>query len=375
MARKAKKRAPRKPVRRRRSRVEQEQRMRRYVIWATVVVGVLVIGLVGYGLVSEQVRTAIQNRQRVAVVNGTEITIGDLRTRAQFYESFQDSASPDLVDLVFDEIVEEELVRQEAERRGIEVSDAEVQDRIERMFDFHRTPPTPRPTLLPEPTTAASEAVAPTAEGTPVPTPTPKSEADFQRDYSEYIQSLNVTDEYFRRLMKAVLVKDALVDDFGKDIPAEADQVQLRYLGVYSDTQANDLLVRLVSEEADFATLEAELEAADAEAPGIGSDLKWYAKGPLEDQFSAEFADEAFALETGMFSHTIESEYGSITYYVVEVVAHEERELDEASHLQLARRAFNEWLEEQMASVERLEFDRSILVPGSEGTEVNPLGQ
>jgi parvulin-like peptidyl-prolyl isomerase len=309
MARKAKKRAPRKPVRRRRSRVEQEQRMRRYVIWATVGVGVLVIGLVGYGLVSEQVRTAIQNRQRVAVVNGTEITIGDLRTRAQFYESFQDSASPDLVDLVFDEIVEEELVRQEAERRGIEVSDAEVQDRIERMFDFHRTPPTPRPTLLPEPTTAASEAVAPTAEGTSVPTPTPKSEADFQRDYSEYIQSLNVTDEYFRRLI------------------------------------------------------------------GIGSDLKWYAKGPLEDQFSVEFADEAFALETGMFSHTIESEYGSITYYVVEVVAHEERELDEASHLQLARRAFNEWLEEQMASVERLEFDRSILVPGSEGNEVNPLGQ
>ena len=210
---------------------------------------------------------------------------------------------------------------------------------------------------------------------TPAPTATPKSEEDFQLEYDQYLTGVGVSDEYFRSLMEGVLLQEALVDEFGEDIPMTADQVQLRYLRVYSDTQANELLVRLLAGEADFETLRTELEDPDAEAPGMGSDLEWYPRGLLEQQFSAEFADEAFSLETGTFTHMVESEYGGTSYYVVEVVAHEEREMDETTHTHLARNAFNEWLEEQMESVERLEYDPTILVPESEGAETISLGQ
>jgi hypothetical protein len=375
MAKKAKKRAPKKPVRRRHSRVAREQRMRRYIIWTTVAVGVLVIGLVAYGLISQQIRTAIQMRQTVAVVDGTEIAMGTLRDRARFYEGIQGSLSPSLLDYVLDEVIKEEIVRQEAAKRGIEVTPAELQDRLERMFDFHRTPPTPMPTQTVAPTVAADEGATATPGVTAAPTATPKSEEDFQREYDEYLSGVGVTDAYFRTLMEGALLQEALVEDFGKDIPKDADQVQLHYLRVYSDTHANELLVRLLSEESTFESLKEEIEDPEAEIRGTGSDLRWYPKSLLEEQFSAEFAEEAFALETGVFSQTVESEYGGTSYYVVEVVAHQERDLDEATHLQLARSAFNAWMEERMAQVERLEYDATVVLGESEEAEAPLFGQ
>jgi hypothetical protein len=376
MAKRAKKRTAAKPVRRRRSRVEREQRMRRYIVWTTIVVGVAVVGLVAYGLVSQQIRTAIQMRQPVAVVNGTEIPMKTLRDRARFYEGLQQSSlSPSLLDYVLDEVIQEELVRQEAERRGIEIAPAELQDRIERMFDYHSTPPTPMPTSTPAPTVAADKDATPTPEVTPGPTATPKSKEDFQREYNEYLSSVGVTDEYFRTLMEGALLQEALLDEFGETVPAEMDQVQLQYLRVYSDTQANELFIRLLSEETDFATLREEIESPDAEISGIGGDLKWYPKALLEEQFSVEFAEEAFALGTGVFTQTIESEYGGTSYYVVEIVAHEERLVDDQNRTLLARIAFDQWLEEQMALVERLDYDATALFPESAGIETNPLGQ
>ena len=175
--------------------------------------------------------------------------------------------------------------------------------------------------------------------------------------------------------MEGALLQEALLDEFGETVPAEMDQVQLQYLRVYSDTQANELFIRLLSEETDFATLREEIESPDAEISGIGGDLKWYPKALLEEQFSVEFAEEAFALGTGVFTQTIESEYGGTSYYVVEIVAHEERLVDDQNRTLLARIAFDQWLEEQMALVERLDYDATALFPESAGIETNPLGQ
>jgi hypothetical protein len=300
----------------------------------------------------------------------------DLRDRARFYESMQQGGlSASLLEFVLDEVIKEEIVRQEAAQRGIEVAPAELQDRLERMFDFHRTPPTPVPTQMPAPTVVAEEGATATPEVTPAPTATPKSEEDFEREYDEYLSGVGVTDEYFRTLMEGALLQEALVEDFGKDIPTDADQVQLRYLQVYSDTHANELLVRLLSEEATFESLQEEIESPEAEIPGRGSDLAWYPQSLLEERFSAEFAEEAFAGEPGVFSQTVVSEYGGASYYVVEVVAHEERELEEDTHLQLARSAFDVWLEARMAEVERLDYDASVLLGESEGAEAPLYGQ
>jgi hypothetical protein len=372
MAKKARKRAPKKVVRRRRSRVEQERRMRQYVIWATAVVGVLVVGLVVYGLLAPQIETAIAMHKPVAIVNGVEITLGDLRDRVRYYERLQGPLQPELVEYVLDELIQEELVRQEAARRGIAVTPEEVQDRIERQFGFHRTPPTPKPT----PTAALMPTVAPTltvtevptlaSPSTPVPpTPTPMTEEGFQKKYDEYLKTIGVSDALFRSEFKTRMLREALLNDFGKGIPNTADQVQLRYLQVVSETQASELLNALVGGNRDFESLK-------EEASGVG-DLEWYPEAILSVDVSQEVAERAFALETGtgIFSQTVVTDYGATSYYIVEVVDHQVREVDETMRDRLAQQAFDEWVDGQMALVERLEYDPSLVVSKASTTDAS----
>jgi parvulin-like peptidyl-prolyl isomerase len=372
MAKKARKRAPKKVVRRRRSRVEQERRMRQYVIWATVVVGVLVVGLVVYGLLARQIKTAIAMHKPAAIVNGVEITLGELRQRVRSYEALQGPLQPELTGYVLDELIKEELVRQEAARRGIAFSPEEVQDRIERQFGFHRTPPTPEPTPMATltPTMTEMPALTPTeaptlaATSTPVlPTPTPVTEEGFRKSYDEYLKLFGVSDAYFRSEFEARMLQEALLDDFGKEIPLTIDQVQLRYLRVVSETQASELLTALVEGDGDFESLK-------EEASEVG-DLAWYPKAILSVDVSEEVAEQAFALEagTGVFSQTVVTDYGATSYYIVEVVDHQVREVDETMREQLAQQAFDEWMDGQMAQVERLEYDPSLVVSEASTTD------
>ncbi len=367
MAKKAKKRAPKKVVRGRRSRVEQERRMRQYVIWVTAVVGVLVVGLVVYGLLARQIKTAFAMHKPAAIANGVEITLGELRDRVRSYEVLQGPLQPELASYVLDELIEEELVRQEAARRGITITPEEVQDKLEREFGFHRTPPTAEPTPTatltptvtesPTPALAATEVPTLVPTSTPVPpTPTPMTEEGFQKEYGAYLELIGVSDAYFRSLFEANMLREALLDDFGKEIPDTADQVQLRYLRVVSETQASELLTVLVEGDGDFESLK-------EEASEVG-ELEWYPEAILTVDVSEEVAKQAFALEagTGVFSQTVVTDYGATSYYIVEVVDHQVREVDETMRDRLAWEAFDEWMEGQMALVERLEYDPSLVV-------------
>ena len=394
MAKKSKKHASKKLTRKQHSRLERERSMKRLLIWGVTVVGIAVVGVMVYGLVVERV---IKAREPVAIVGGISITTAEYQARARFMQMLMQNElqywlqqqqtldptdqnmqfyleyiqgnirdlqtklspanAPVIGEQVLDQLIQEELVRQEAERRGITVAPEEVQREVERYFGYDRDPvtPTPGPTVVTSPLTS-TEVLTPTPTTVPPPTPTPMTEEEFRRLYSTYLEQslkpLDVSEQQYRSWVEASLLVEKLQEQMGAEVPTVADQVELRLLVVDSEEWANELAVRLGAGE-DFQALADELEEGeDEEVAGYGTELSWFPKDMLESNLGTELADLAFSLEVGEHSQPVLGQ-DDTQYYIIEVVGHEERELDSFVHQQLGADAFQEWLDAQQVLVER----------------------
>lgn len=394
MAKKAKKRPPRKPVRKRSSRVEQQNRLRTIVVWSSITVAVLVVGLLSYGLFGERlvkqyIILPTMLRDPVAIVDGVPITAGDLRERVDLLQRYFMMPLPEgQLGFVLDMLVEEQLLAQELARRGLVVTDEAVARKIEEDYGYYRDPPTPTPVPTVTPTPAATEVVTPTLLATavvtstevlttptpmptliptltplPVPTSTPMTEAGFRERYAETLALQGLTDEEYREYERLQLMYDVLLEEYRKEVPTTMDQAYLRYLQVSTLDEADELVKRL-EDGASFEDLKAEVEA-DADTPGYGSELRWYTQDALEQELGADVAAQAFSTKAGAFSG---QDAEGIVYYAVEVVDFQaDRELDEDVSRQLASELLNEWLSSRMeTAVEYLDYNEDLILVGLE---------
>jgi hypothetical protein len=342
------------------------------IVWGAVGVAVLIVGLLIYGLVLDKL---IKGRAPVARVNGVAITANDLRGEIDFLQRFYKMPiTEEYVDFVLDDIlVREELVRQEVARRGLEVPAEEVQRAIEEEQGYYRDgTPTPVPTepatATPAPTESvtATEALTPTPTLAPVPTSTPVTAEGFQQAYKQFLTTRGVSDKEYRDYVREQVMYEVLFKDFLKDVPATLDQVQLRYLRVNTEGQANELAQRL-EDGAAFETLKEEIEL-DEENPGSGSDLKWYTKETLEQEMGSDIASQAFGLGTGLFVQE------SQMYYVIDVVEHHQREVEGTLADQLANIAMLDWIETEQESVMRLGYNLDYVLVDAPASAQNPQG-
>jgi len=391
MAKKAKKRVPKELTHKQRSHLERERNIQRLLIWGVTIVGIAVVSVLGYGLVFEKI---IKAREPVAIVAGTPITTAEFQARVRFVQmqmqnelqywtrqqqaldpsdtntqfyleyiqgnirDLQTKLSPAnalvVEEQTLDQLIQEELVRQEAEQRGITVAPEEVQQEIELYFGYDRNPITPTP----EPTATSSlmpmEVLTPTATTVPLPTPTSMTDEEFRRLYDAYLEQslkpLDISEQQYRSLVEASLLTEKLQENMEADVPTVADQVKLWSLIVDSEGRANELAARLDAGE-DFQTLADELEDDD-EDTSYGTELDWFPRSILERHLGAELTDVAFSLEVGEHSQPALEEDGT-RYYIIEVVGHEEQELDPLVRQQLGADAFQKWLDAQQVLVER----------------------
>lgn len=334
---------------------------------AVVIAGVLVYGLV--------IDRFVKGQEPVARVNGVTITADELRDRIDFLQRYYGMAiTAEYLDFVLDDIViREELVRQEVERRGLVVAAEDVQRKIEEEQGYYRDgTPTPTPTMpatsTPVPTVAvtATEVLTSTPIPTPIPTATAVTAEGFQEAYDRYLTSRDFSDKEYREHIKTQLMYEVLLEDYFKDVPATLDQVQLRYLRVIDEEKASELAQRL-EEGASFEALKEEIEF-DEEAPGYGSELKWFTEETLEQELVADMVEPAFSIDSGVFTHESPG-----MYYVVEVVDHRMRDVEDTLADQLANAALLEWIESQQESVERLEFDPEYVLVDAPASPENPL--
>ena len=351
------------------ARREREAIQLRRIRIALTLVGILVIGILGFGAYQE---FAAKPNAPVAIVNGVPIRLSDYQRRVR-YERWRlqlqeaelrrrqaqlDSEAKDQklmaqylsqqlqqVQTMMSQVprqtvqrmIDDELVRQEATRRGITVSEEELQQNIEEQFGYYRTPPTPTPTP-----TAIAETLSiatPVPTPTPRPTPTPITLEQFQKAYRNYIEMVRkqtgMSETDLREVLRTELLRQKLQEALAAEVPTTAEQVHARHILVKTEDEARQVLERLNKGES-FELLAKEL-STDESTKDKGGDLGWFPRG----QMVPAFEEAAFNAKVGEIVGPVQTSFG---WHIIKVEGHEVREL-EPGMLQFQRsQALDKWL-------------------------------
>ena len=320
------------PSRRQLSRWRREQRTRRIILWGTACVLAAMAGILGFGYWRENVARAAEP---AAAVYGENISVSELLERvrpraraldaqARFYEqqgitqaatqlNLQRSRVPDQV---LDSMIEEKLVRHEDEQRGISISEDEVDARIRKEIAEQEALSQPRPTSTPTATDAA-------ATGTPVGTPAPTQTAtavptlatsEFANAYQAFLERANLTDQYYRDLIRAEVYKDRLKESFAQVLPRAEDQVHARHILVDNDESLQNAR-QMLSDGVPFDEVARQL-STDTGSREAGGDLGWFGRGAMNPPFE----QAAFSQPIGEIGEPVQSPNG---LHIIQVLEHD----------------------------------------------------
>lgn len=399
------------------ARLERERRQSN-LIRAIAIGGILlVVFLLGYGYLKENV---LELREPVAEVNGVTITTGQWQERVQLqrvnllnlyqtYQFYQQSfgmdttqqlqeiqltlQSPEILGQdVLDQMVDEVLIRQEAEKRGISVSVEELETFIQESYQFFPNG-TPSPTITPTefalptlsseqltiyPSTATptevltstpattgtpDDSVTPTATGTtapPTPTFVPLSPTATETPYTlegfqtQYTEALG-------NFKDAGVSEATLRAAYENQLLREKLQEEITVDAPRTEEQvwARHILVEdLATAKSVIAQLDRGADFAEL-AQEFSTDTGSGAKGGDLGWFGkgamvAEFENAAFSMEIGETSEPIQSQFG---YHIIQVLGHDEIPLDGSQYEEKRQTAFTEWLTEAHENAEITIFE------------------
>lgn len=369
----------------------QRERDRQVRIGVALVVGLLLLVV----LVAILIEGFIRPANPVAVVNDTEITLREWQERvrfqrAQFIMALEDQLEafggdvglvqqfsqqqmslllqPEVLgELVLEQMVNEKIVGEQAAVRGIDVTDAEVQARIEEGFNyFGGESPTPFPTptetieptpsLTPVPTSVITEVVptatafptqAPGPTSAPLPTATPVSEAAFQEEFStvlERFRDMGVDEETYRSVLRAQILREKLGEALAEEtqMSPEAEHASAYLLTFQSADEAEQAAAAI--EASSFLEVWNRIRSLPAEdeagLPGTANELLWQPQATIEQRLGADVAEAAFNLPLNEPSEVIEVDPGidqttgeaqEPIFYIIMVSGREMRELPEST--------------------------------------------
>jgi parvulin-like peptidyl-prolyl isomerase len=344
------------PSRRQIRRWKRERRAHQTIVGVAIGVVVLVLAILGFGYLRENVLRASDT---AASVNGQTITLAQLVDRvkpraaaldaqAAFYQTqglaqaatqinLQRSGLPDSV---LDSMVEEKLVAAELSRRGIDVSDADVDDRIHKEISEQDalSQPSPTPTVAPE--VAAGASPAPTATSTPGPAPTPTAVPTlagdaFQTAYQTFLTRAGLTDAAYRELVRADVARDKLRESLASDLPTTAEMVHARHILVDNQDSLQQAQQQLAS-GVPFDEV-AKALSTDTGTRDKGGDLGWFPRG----QMNAPFEEAAFSQPISEIGQPVTSPNGMHIIQVLERDA--AHPLTKEQIDQKAAKAYQDW--------------------------------
>jgi foldase protein PrsA len=206
-------------------------------------------------------------------------------------------------DQVLQAVVTRTLIRQQAANEGIDVSQADLQARVE------------------EEKTAIMDS------------------GQFS-SWDQFIEQTGLSEEYFVRLVEDAELIERVREAYG---PArEVEQVHARHILVADEETGKEVLTRLEDGE-DWAALAQEYSQDTSNKDDAG-DLGWFPRGMMVP----EFEEVAFSLEPGKTSDLVQTDFG---YHIIQVLEQGTRELDDQTYDSMLQQAFQTWLDEQEATV------------------------
>ena len=145
------------------------------------------------------------------------------------------------------------------------------------------------------------------------------------------------------------MLRDLLEADFESEVDQTQEQVWARHILVDGEQEALDLLERIRGGE-EWGDIAAEF-STDASNRNQGGDLGWFSRGRMVEPFE----EAAFEGEIGEIVGPVETDFG---FHLIEILGHEDRELDGSSFRIAVSQALNEWLNaaRETAKIEVFEY-------------------
>lgn len=406
------------------ARLQQEQQHRKMLIIASIIIVAIVLIVLAYGILDQ---TILKNQKPVAKVGDSVIRAEEfikmvklerqqMNGQAYQYETYKqffgfdeqntayfDSliqqiqaqmAVPETVGAtVLTSMIDTKVIGFYAEENGIEVTEQEIQDAIQRDFGYYPNgTPTPENTVIPyttstmSPTQYALVTATPTAtpiedvdtsdeqsstevdivetEETPeeveevnsatptiAPSPTAYTEDLFQENYKSFVENfgkIGLNEKDIQKLYRVQLISQKVYELITADIPTEEEQLWARHILVATAEEAQDVLKRLHNGE-DWTTIAAEV-STDTSNKDRGGDLGWFGKNAMV----TEFESAAFELEIGEISDPVETRFG---FHIIQLLGKEVREIESSKLDQNKQQFFNEWLTQEKAKYTIEQYD------------------
>lgn len=393
--------------------LEVVRRQDRILRISALVIILLVVGIVGYGILSG---TVLMPYRSVATVNGENITAREFQQQVkleriqtinqymqymQYAQMFgvQDpmndsnfgpilkqqttllSSTDAMGQQVIDSMINDVLIRQEAKKRGITVSKEEVDKALQEGFNYfaNGTPTpvvTPTQIVLPtlNPTQLALVTITPTATLPPTATPdvnvTPTTQPTVGPTATAEPTATPVTQQGYQDLLKTRiegLTKDTGMDEAGYRRLIESNLLRDKLLAditkemkpFQEQVWARHILVKTIEEAVavqarlrngdDFAKVAAEV-STDTSNKDKGGDLGWFGKGAMVPTFE----EAAFALKVGETSQPVQTDYG---FHIIQVLGHEDRPVDDQAFQKEKQTALTDFLKKLRDSSKVEVFD------------------
>ena len=365
------------------SKWQRQARIRRIIIIVAAVFLAGIIGWGGYGYYND----------RIQPLHETAIEVNDTSFNVDYYikalDAFTKDMEPDQVNyiasLVANQIVQDELIRQGANGLGIYVTDQEIDKKIkenelpddkvyhdiiravllrEKLMEYFalQLPDTTEQahiqTMLVESEEVADEVIAKI-----------ESSGNFTALVGEFSCQPQVEGDLGwlpQELMPDPLVADAAFALEPNKVSKVYDEAATKNVGYWlievtdtdeekggkvramllgNKTQAAEVKAKLTS--GNFTALAQEYSQHDSK--DNGGELGWLKQGDMNSEI---FDEAAFSLPLNEVSAPVQDKSVQTTggYWIIEVLAREERELNEEARKELAQKAFNEWYQEQRES-------------------------
>jgi parvulin-like peptidyl-prolyl isomerase len=240
-----------------------------------------------------------------AAVNGEAISLSDYQAEVARFEAAQTARGTDLATLgdykaqVLDSMVDLRLLAQGAQQAGVQVSEADVQSKIDQLASD----------------LGGNEAIG------------------------AWLAANSYDVSGFERELKEELLAADMVNKLTAEVPNSVDQVHARHILVATRDQA-DQLRQQIADGADFSTLAVE-NSLDLSTRPAGGDLGWFPEGYLT---APEIEQAAFSMQPGDVSQVIETKLG---FDIVEVLDRGVHPLSPDAKRHLEAAAVQAWLTSQ----------------------------
>ena len=389
----------------------KEQKQNRLVIIGFIVIAALIVSLIGYAFLFENV---LKKNIPVAKVNGTAINNKYFQDRVRlernsYTQQFQiliaqsqfaagDQASLEyyknqlsqiqsLLDdkeafgkLVLDKIIDDEIIAQQAKSMGIVVNEAEIEEALKSLFEFFpKGTPTPEPTFAPYATpsiTKNQEAIlkyTATPAGTPsIPSEIPSASqaapepaaTSLPADAEQLPTATPYTEELYKQNYQEYITNMGKINITEKNLRTYMyhyllDNKVLSEISKDIPRDQEQVWARhiLVKTQAEALIVLDRLKkgedwsviAADVSLDTSNKDNGGDLGWFARGRMVKEFESAAFALEQGKISDPVETQFG---WHIIQFVDHKTFPVSDSDFQTLKKSAYNEWFNKVKQSAE-----------------------